>query len=131
MIVDSSAVIAVLLDEPEAVKVAGAFASAARVRMAAPNWLETCMVFKGRQGTDSIAGLERMRHRLRIEVVPFDFALAEIARSAFATYGKGTQHPAKLKFGDCMAYALAKQTGEPLLFKGQDFTHTDIAPALA
>lgn len=72
-----------------------------------------------------------MLQRLNIVVVPFEPGHAEIARLAFRTYGKGSQHPARLNYGDCMAYALAKATGRPLLFKGDDFPHTDVTPALA
>jgi ribonuclease VapC len=67
---------------------------------------------------------------LRIDIVPVDLAQGRLAREAFRRFGKGTGHPAKLNFGDCFAYALAKATGRPLLFKGRDFARTDIEPAL-
>lgn len=65
----------------------------------------------------------------KIELAPFDVVQLDAARAAGARYGKGTRHPAQLNFGDCMSYALAKVSGEPLLFKGDDFTYTDVEPA--
>ena len=122
---------AILLDEPDASAMAGALVLAEQRRMSAANWLETCMNVDRRGVSVASARLEQARQQLRIEVVPFDLAMAEIARDAFCRYGRGSQHPAKLNFGDCMAYALAKLSGEPLLFKGDDFSQTDIVSALA
>lgn len=131
MIVDTSALLAILLGEPERPSMLAAMAASNRKRVAAPNWLETCMVLEGR--TAQPAGqeaLERMSRDIGIEVVPFDARMAEAALVAFKRFGRGN-HPARLNFGDCMAYALAHVTGEPLLFKGDDFSRTDIPAVLA
>jgi ribonuclease VapC len=86
------------------------------------------MLILGRDGEDGLRDLDLLIARSRIEIVPFTEAQAWLAREAFKRYGKG-RHPAKLNFGDCMSYALAKETGEELLFKGTDFALTDIAVA--
>jgi ribonuclease VapC len=86
------------------------------------------MLILGRDGEDGLRDLDLLIARFRIEIVPFTEAQAWLARQAFKRYGKG-RHPAKLNFGDCMSYALAKETGEELLFKGPDFALTDIAAA--
>jgi ribonuclease VapC len=86
------------------------------------------MLILGRDGEDGLRDLDLLIARSRIEVVAFTEAQAWLARVAFKHYGKG-RHPAKLNFGDCMSYALAKETGEELLFKGTDFFLTDIAVA--
>jgi ribonuclease VapC len=86
------------------------------------------MVLLARQGDDGVRDLDLYIARSRMEIVPFTESQARLARDAFKRYGKG-RHPAKLNFGDCMAYALAKETGEDLLFKGTDFGQTDIAVA--
>lgn len=86
------------------------------------------MLLAGRGGEEGLRDLDLLIGRFRIEIVAFTEAQARLAREAFKSYGKG-RHPAKLNFGDCMAYALAKETGEELLFKGTDFGQTDIAVA--
>jgi len=86
------------------------------------------MVLQARKGTNGVRALDLMIARFRIEIVPFTEAQARVARVAFERYGKG-RHPAQLNFGDCIAYALAKETGEELLFKGRDFGRTDIIAA--
>jgi len=86
------------------------------------------MILLSRRGTQGMPDLDRLIVRFQIEIVPFTESQARLARDAFNRYGKG-RHPAKLNFGDCMAYALAKETGEELLFKGADFAQTDIAVA--
>ena len=89
------------------------------------------MVIDRRGNIHASTRINSILRRLGIEIVPFDADLVHLARHAFEAYGKGSEHPASLNFGDCMAYALAKATNEPLLFKGNDFVHTDITPALA
>ena len=129
MIVDTSALLAVLLGEPERHALLAAMARTNSRRIAAPNWLEACMVLEGRTALPpGHTTLEHLLRDMRIDVAPFDFHLAEVALTAFRRFGRGN-HPAKLNFGDCMAYALARSTGEPLLFKGDDFAKTDITPA--
>ena len=128
MIVDTSALIAIILGEPDSDQFYEMIGHAARPRMSAANWLEACIVIDGRGRTDLQARLEAFAQTLRIEIVAFTPAHAERARAAYRRFGKGN-HPAKLNFGDCLAYALSATSGEPLLFKGDDFTHTDVTPA--
>lgn len=130
MIIDTSAIIAILFAEPEAPLMAGAIADASTRLMAAPNWFEAAMVSRRAAGSVFRDPLDDLIDRARIEIVPFTTRQAWLARNAFEQFGKGI-HPANLNFGDCMAYALAKETGEPLLFKGDDFSRTDIRSALA
>ena len=128
MIVDSSVMLAILLEEPEGRLFDVAIAGSAICRMSSANFLEASMVLQARKGTNGVRALDLMFARFRIEIVPFTEAQARVARVAFERYGKG-RHPAQLNFGDCIAYALAKQTGEELLFKGRDFGRTDIIAA--
>lgn len=128
MIVDSSAVVAILRKEPEALRLVTAIADSPVCRLPASCFLETSMLILGRDGEDGLRDLDLLIARSRIEIVPFTEAQAWLAREAFKRFGKG-RHPAKLNFGDCMSYALAKETGEELLFKGIDFSLTDIAVA--
>ena len=86
------------------------------------------MILQARKGADGVRDLDLLIARLRTEIVAFTESQARVARTAFVRYGKG-RHPAQLNFGDCMAYALARETGEELLFKGTDFGLTDIAAA--
>lgn len=130
MIVDTSALIAVLRAEPDAPAHAEAIASAAAARISAVNYVEAAVVvdaardpIASRRFDDLIA-----EAGLSIEAVTADHAA--LARAAYRDFGKGSGHPARLNFGDCFAYALARHTGEPLLFKGDDFAHTDVAGAL-
>jgi ribonuclease VapC len=127
MIVDSSALVAMMLSEPESQRIKAAIGNAS-CRLAAPTYLESSMVLTSRAGLDAARDLDMVITYLDIEVVPFTRSQASLARDAFHRFGKG-RHPAGLNFGDCMAYALAKETGEELLFKGTDFAQTDIAIA--
>lgn len=129
LVVDTSALLAVLLLEDDAAQYAEAFGSATALRMAAPIWLETALVATTRSGEAGYRELTRFIDGLRIEVMVVDRALAEAACAGWVRYGKG-RHPAGLNYGDCFSYALAKQRNEPLLFKGQDFALTDITPAI-
>jgi ribonuclease VapC len=127
VIVDSSALVAMMLSDPESQRIKTAIANAS-CRLAAPTYLESSMVLISRVGLDEARGLDLVVMHLDIEVVPFTLSQASLARDAFHRFGKG-RHPAQLNFGDCIAYALAKETGEELLFKGTDFGLTDIAVA--
>ena len=89
------------------------------------------MVIDRRKNIHASSRIDAILRQLEIQIVPFDREMSWIARTAFEHYGKGSGHAASLNYGDCMAYALAKQTDEPLLFIGNDFTHTDVTPALA
>ena len=129
MVVDTSALIAILLGEPEAARFAGALADA-RVRLlSAVSRVELSFVIEGRKGETGRADVELMLRDGGFDIVSVTPQQAEIAADAFRRFGRG-RHQARLNIGDCFAYALATATGHPLLFKGDDFVHTDIRPAL-
>jgi ribonuclease VapC len=128
VIIDTSAVVAVLRNEPEREQFAEAIAGAGRRSMAAPNLLETAMVLAGRQEDAILERLDAFLREASIRIQPFSADHAAAARHAFLRYGKG-RHKAALNFGDCIAYAAAKLEAEPLLFKGEDFRLTDIEAA--
>lgn len=131
MIVDSSALIAILRREADAASYAAAIESADACRISAATLLETAIVVDGSRDPILSRRLDDLLREAAISIEPFTEAQAQIARQAYRDYGRGSGHPARLNFGDCFAYALARATGEKLLFKGDDFHHTDIAPALA
>jgi ribonuclease VapC len=129
--IDSSALVAILLDEPEADPFMHIINEASLRLVSSVSWLETSMVLAGRgNSNDDDAWLEfdAFVARASIQIVAHDDALSKAARDAFLRYGRG-RHPAALNLGDCAAYALAKTRGLPLLFKGQDFSKTDLVPA--
>jgi ribonuclease VapC len=129
MVVDTSALIAILFGEPEAFSFSKAVADESRKLISAFNVLETGIVVEARKGEAGGRELDLLLHRAQIEVVAMNADQAELARIAWRKYGKGN-HPAGLNIGDCCAYALAKYSGEPLLFKGNDFSQTDIRAAI-
>lgn len=131
MILDSSAVMAIILEEDDAQQFAIAMsASSTPLRLSAGNWIELAAVLT-RTADGKLWGIaERIIDEAMVTIEPVTVEQAMIAREAYRRYGLGTRHPARLNFGDCFAYALAKATGEPLLFKGDDFARTDIVPAL-
>ncbi|WP_182378876.1 type II toxin-antitoxin system VapC family toxin [Nocardioides sp. WS12] len=129
MIVDASAVLAVLFAEPEAESFKNLMSSTA-CQMSTANWLEAVMRAEGSRGPTGGAELDTIVTGLGIGLVAVTEAHARAARIAFRRYGRGSGSPAKLNFGDCFAYALSAASGEPLLFKGDDFTHTDVLRAL-
>lgn len=120
--------IAILRDEPEASSFARAIEAATDRRISAANFVETAAVIDGSRDAVASRRLDDLLREARVVIEPVTVAQARIAREAYRDFGKGSGHPAKLNFGDCFAYALAKATGEPLLFKGDDFVHTDIMP---
>ncbi|KRB76193.1 hypothetical protein ASE01_14350 [Nocardioides sp. Root190] len=129
MIVDSSAIIAILFSEPEA----GPFSermAATPCRMSTANWLETAMRVEGARGPAGGNALDALLDTFDVALEPVTEAHARAARIAFRRYGRGSGSPARLNFGDCFAYALSASSGEPLLFKGEDFTHTDVLRAV-
>ena len=128
MIVDTSAVLAILFGEPDAGRYERVIAEASHCRMSVASFLETSIVLESRAGTEAQHELDTFRKRAPIFLEPVTASHAEAARRAWRRFGKGN-HPAALNFGDCFAYALAEATGEPLLFKGSDFTLTDIQAA--
>ena len=125
MIVDSSALIAVLRSEPEADRFAELMLSGP-ARISAANWLEAAMVAHGQLGAAGDVLLDRLVAESGVDIEPVSVEQARRARLAFTRYGRGSGSPARLNLGDCLAYALSSVTGEPLLFKGDDFTHTDV-----
>ncbi|WP_420626727.1 type II toxin-antitoxin system VapC family toxin [Candidatus Poriferisodalis sp.] len=128
MIVDTSAVLAILFDETDAERYRRALAQAEHCRMSVASYLEAAMVVEGRGGTAAGDEFDRLLERAPIDLVEVTAEHAHAARRAWRRYGKG-RHPAGLNFGDCFAYALAEVAQEPLLFKGDDFTATDVEPA--
>ena len=128
MIVDTSAVLAILFGEPDANRYETALAQATRCRISVANLVEAAMVVESRIGASGGDQLDILVERSPIELVPVTPEQAQAARRAWRRFGKGN-HPAGLNFGDCFAYALAVTTREPLLFKGSDFGLTDIQPA--
>nr|WP_294551390.1 type II toxin-antitoxin system VapC family toxin [uncultured Rhodopila sp.] len=129
MIIDSSAVLAIALREPDGRRYLHAVLSATPRRMSVSNWLEATMVVDRRGNPLAVQWLEDFMSGAGIELMPVSVSQGELARRAWRTFGRGV-HPARLNYGDCFAYALAKETREPLLFKGNDFTQTDVEPAL-
>jgi len=130
MIVDSSALLAILRAEAEAQACASALAAAPVRRISAANYVETAIVIDGSRDPIASRRLDDLVRDAGLSIQPVSEQQAYIAREAYRDFGKGSGHPAQLNFGDCFAYALAKTTGEPLLFKGRDFARTDVTPAL-
>jgi ribonuclease VapC len=128
MVVDSSALLAVFFLEPEAGRFVAAMRAAPRPLISAANLLETSIVLDARVQADASAELDQFIADVGLEVEPVTRGQVEVARRAYRLWGKG-YHPAALNFGDCFAYALARTTGLPLLYKGDDFPQTDIEPA--
>jgi ribonuclease VapC len=132
MIVDSSAVVAILRSEPEAAQFSGAIGAALQAakpcRMSAVSYVETAIVIDGSNDPIASRKVDEFLREASIAVTGVTPRQAEIARQAYRDFGKG-RHKAGLNFGDRFAYALAKELGEPLLFKGRDFNHTDVEPA--
>ncbi len=130
MIIDTSALLAILRDEPEAAAYAEAIQSVASRRLSAVSFVETAVVIDSSRDPVASRGFDELLQEAQITVDPVTEVEARIARDAYRDFGRGSGHPAKLNFGDCFSYALAKFTGEPLLFKGRDFVHTDVNRAL-
>lgn len=128
MVIDTSAVLAILLDEPAAEDIAARIEADPVRLISAANALESALVIESRRGPDGGRDLDLLLHEGRIDIVPVTREHVEIARDAWRRFGKG-RHPAALNFGDCLAYALAQGTGEALLFTGDGFSHTDVRPA--
>jgi ribonuclease VapC len=129
MIVDSSALVAILLGEPETVEFAKALDSAADLSISAGTFMELAIVIDSRKNPALSNQIEEILDRYDINIEPVTREQARIARQAYRDYGKGSGQRANLNFGDCFAYALARVKREPLLFKGDDFVHTDLRPA--
>jgi len=128
MIVDTSAIMAILLDEPERQAFIEKMVDAERCAVSAGSWIELAAV-QVRGNRDYHAALDQLVERLSLAIEPVSTQQALLGHDAYREYGLGSGHAARLNFGDCFAYALAKATGEPLLFKGDDFAHTDVTAA--
>ncbi len=126
MVVDTSALLAILQDEPERRTFNEAIESAESRFLSTATWVETSIVLESRYGAEGLRDLDLLISKASIDLVPVDVEQAHIARLAFSRFGKG-RHPAGLNYGDCFAYALATARGEPLLYKGADFGLTDVA----
>ena len=125
MVIDASALIAILLGEPDAEAFAVAIANDPRRLISSFSALEVSIVIESKKGEAGGRELDLLMHRSQIQIVSMDSEQAELARIAWRNYGKG-RHPAGLNIGDCCSYALSKFSGEPLLFKGDDFSKTDL-----
>ncbi len=130
MIIDTSALIAILRDEPESLRYAEAIARAKSRRVSAVNYVEAAAVVDGSRDPIASRRFDELFREALLVVEPVMEAQAGIAREAYRDFGKDSGHAAGLNLGDCFAYALAKAKSEPILFKGDDFRHTDLTPAL-
>ena len=130
MIVDTSAIVAILRDEPDARSFASAIAGARIRRVSAVNYVEAAAVIDGSRDPVASRRFDDFFRQASFSVEAVTAEQARIARTAYKDFGKGSGHPARLNLGDCFAYALAKAMSEPILFKGQDFKHTDLTSAL-
>ena len=126
MVIDTSALLAILQDEPERRPFNEAIEAAASRAMSVATFVEVSIVIESRYGAEGLRELDLFVDRAGIELVSVDVEQGRVARGAFSRFGKG-RHPAGLNFGDCFAYALARVLGEPLLYKGDDFPQSDVA----
>ena len=126
MIVDTSAIVAMLRAEPDANALSKALRGAAVLRLSAASYVELAVVIDGLGDPVLSGGLDAVLTAYRIRIEPLSESQARIARAAYQRFGRGSGHPARLNMGDCFAYALARDLDEPLLFKGDDFKLTDI-----
>jgi ribonuclease VapC len=129
LIVDASALLAIVLGEPEAESYARAIAADPRPRMPSVTWFEASMRIEWAGDSIAVSRFEEVPKIFGIDIIPFTLRHAEVARAGRRLYGRPT-HPAGLNYGDCLVYGVAKSESEPLLFKGTDFAQTDIEPAL-
>jgi len=130
MIVDTSALMSILLEEPDGERFARCLEDCASASMSTATLVEVGVVALRRTEQPDISAVFRLVERAGISVTPFDEEQAHTAIGAYARFGRGMGHPARLNFGDCFSYALAKVRDEPLLYKGDDFAQTDIRSAL-
>jgi len=129
MVIDASALLAILLGEPEAEDFSKRIAGDPKRLVGALSALEAAIVIHARKGPSGIRELDLLLHSANATVVSLDSDQVQLARVAYEKYGKG-HHPAALNLGDCCSYALARSSGEPLLFKGNDFSKTDVPMVL-
>lgn len=129
MVIDTSALLAILLDEPERRTFNEAIEAAESRVISAATFVEVSIVIESRLGAEGLRDLDLFLESAGIEIAAVDTEHAHVARRAFSSFGKG-RHPAGLNYGDCFAYALARVLGEPLLYKGEDFGQTDVTPCV-
>jgi ribonuclease VapC len=129
VVVDSSAIVAIFRKEADAREIVVRLSGYRRRVISAATWLEAAMVCEGKEDLGGGAHFDRIVAAFALDIVPVDAEQVGIGREAFIRFGKGRHAKASLSYGDCFAYALAKHLGVPLLFKGNDFAHTDIEPA--
>ncbi|MBV8120991.1 MAG: type II toxin-antitoxin system VapC family toxin [Alphaproteobacteria bacterium] len=129
MIIDTSALVAILFAEPDAAAYASALVTARERRLSAASYLETAIVIDGKRDPIASRRFDDLLREAQIVIEPVDESQARVARDAYRDFGRGSGHPARLNFGDCFAYALSRCRAEPLLYKGDDFSHTDVAAA--
>lgn len=129
VIVDTSAIVAIVSGESGAQVLKEALERSPNSRMSAPNYVELCAIMQRRDRPEISRLVDRLLDDYGIQVEAVDADQARVAAQAYRDYGRGSGHPARLNLGDTYSYALAQVTGEPLLFRGDDFTHTDIRPA--
>ncbi len=130
MIIDSSAIVAIVRGEPEAKTFLASIWSQSETAMSAANYLETGIVIDGDGDAVLSSGLDLLLEQLNIKITSVTPEQAKIARQAYRNFGKGSGHKAQLNFGDCFAYALAMERGEELLYKGDDFVHAGLGPVV-
>ena len=131
MIIDSSVLIAILKDEPERVDFSAILKAEQNLSISAATYLEASIVLDNRIDPSLAFQLDDLIERAGIVIEPFTASQARIARQAYTRYGRGSGHRAQLNFGDCFAYALAHEKREPILFKGDDFNHTNLRSAVS
>ena len=131
MILDTSALVAILRDEPDAAMYARAIAQSNVRRLSTANFVEAAAVMDGSRDPIASRRFDELLREAEVRIEPVTEIQARLAREAYRDFGRGSGHAAKLNLGDCFAYALAIDRGEPLLFKGEDFTHTDVSSALS
>lgn len=125
MVIDTSALLAILQDEPERRALNEALEAADSRRLSVASFVEISIVVEARYGADGVRQLDRFLDRASVELAGVDVEQGQLARQAFSRFGKG-RHDAGLNFGDCFSYALARSLGEPLLYKGEDLAKTDV-----
>jgi ribonuclease VapC len=130
MILDTSVLVAIIKGEPETASFAAILESVEPLRISAANYLESSIVIDKARDPKLSARLDELLENARVIIEPFTAEQAQIARQAYRDYGRGSGHKANLNFGDCFAYALSRVKREPLLYKGDDFVHTDLRSAM-
>lgn len=128
MVIDTSAIIAILAGEPEGTEFDQKIVASTECLVSAATYVEAHIVIEARTGEAGTRELALYLHEAGMTIIPVDRDQADIARAAYRVFGKG-RHPASLNFGDCFSYALAKRLGAPLLYKGEDFARTDLIAA--